>query len=174
MRRIMAHVPTDPTRTIIKGIAVATDTPFEMPWLTHLKGQLWIGGVIGGDRLPDRFTYVVSMHNDPYERWEISPRQRRMQYTLGDHGDEQDFDDVIPAVLAVEYFLQLVEPNEDVLVHCQMGLNRSALIAGIVLRRQGMDGAAAVDLLRATRSPAVLENAKFEAIVRAWPDVEKV
>jgi protein-tyrosine phosphatase len=47
-------------------------------------------------------------------------------------------------------------------VHCQAGLNRSGLIAALVLMDSGAYGAdGAIELLRAKRSEAVLCNQKF-------------
>lgn len=48
------------------------------------------------------------------------------------------------------------------LVHCQAGLNRSGLVAALALILDGMLPAAAIDLLRQHRSPAVLCNPAFE------------
>lgn len=161
----------DPTREIVAGTAMMADPPvlFEMPMVTHLKGSLWLGGVFDTLLLPERFRYVISMHAN--EAYALSPRTTRFQYSLGDTVAEQSFDDLIPAVLAVEFALGLVGVEQDVLVHCQYGLNRSALVAGIVLVRQGLSGEAAIELMRSTRTPAVLCNARFEAMVRLWPQV---
>ena len=54
------------------------------------------------------------------------------------------------------------------LVHCQAGLNRSGLIAGLALVLGGMPAEEAIALLRSSRSPAVLCNPAFEAWLRAY------
>ncbi len=54
----------------------------------------------------------------------------------------------------------LVKSGEKVLAHCGMGLNRSALVAGLILTYLGMNGADAVDLLRQKR-PGALFNDTF-------------
>ncbi len=54
----------------------------------------------------------------------------------------------------------LVASGEKVLSHCGMGLNRSALVAGLVLTCLGMKGADAVALLREKR-PGALFNDNF-------------
>jgi hypothetical protein len=54
----------------------------------------------------------------------------------------------------------LVQGGERVLVHCQMGLNRSALVAGLILVHNGMTGAAAVERLQ-ERRPGALYNETF-------------
>jgi hypothetical protein len=53
-----------------------------------------------------------------------------------------------------------------VLVRCQAGLNRSSLVAGLVLVRDGWSGAEAIDKIRRGRSDSCLFNTKFAGIVR--------
>ena len=54
----------------------------------------------------------------------------------------------------------LVRGGERVLVHCQMGLNRSALVAGLILVHNGMTGTDAVERLQ-QRRPGALFNETF-------------
>jgi protein-tyrosine phosphatase len=62
----------------------------------------------------------------------------------------------------------LVASGEKVLAHCGMGLNRSALVAGLVLTYGGMKGADAVALLR-ERRPGALFNDNFANYLAALP-----
>jgi len=62
----------------------------------------------------------------------------------------------------------LVTRGEKVLAHCGMGLNRSALVAGLVLTYLGMKGADAVALLREKR-PGALFNEDFANYLAALP-----
>ena len=55
-----------------------------------------------------------------------------------------------------------------VLCHCDMGHNRSALLAGLILVYRGMPGAQAVALLRHKRQGA-LYNKTFAAYLQALP-----
>ena len=55
---------------------------------------------------------------------------------------------------------RLVKNGEKVLAHCGMGLNRSALVAGLILTYLGMTGSEAVALLRQKR-PGALYNDNF-------------
>jgi protein-tyrosine phosphatase len=55
---------------------------------------------------------------------------------------------------------RLVAGGEKVLTHCGMGLNRSALVAGLILTYLGMKGPDAVALLRSKR-PGALYNDNF-------------
>jgi protein-tyrosine phosphatase len=63
---------------------------------------------------------------------------------------------------------ELVRERERVLVHCQMGLNRSALVAGLVLVYNGMSGAEAVARLQ-ERRPGALYNQTFAAYLGGQP-----
>ena len=55
---------------------------------------------------------------------------------------------------------RMVATGHHVLSHCGLGLNRSALIAGLILMTQGMTGEQAVERLRARR-PGALFNEVF-------------
>ena len=60
-----------------------------------------------------------------------------------------------------------------VLIRCQAGINRSSLIAALVLIRDGYSAKKAIDLLREKRGGAVLANANFydwlmQVDVRKW------
>jgi len=55
---------------------------------------------------------------------------------------------------------QLVQDGHRVLAHCGLGLNRSALMAGLILNQLGMKGSDAVSLLR-ERRPGALYNETF-------------
>jgi protein-tyrosine phosphatase len=62
----------------------------------------------------------------------------------------------------------LIGARERVLVHCQMGLNRSALVAGLVLVYNGLSGEEAVLRLQARR-PGALYNEVFADYLRQMP-----
>jgi hypothetical protein len=52
--------------------------------------------------------------------------------------------------------------GKTVFIHCRLGLNRSALLTGLVLIDEGYRATDAVELMRKLRSPYVLENKTFE------------
>ena len=70
-------------------------------------------------------------------------------------------DDALPdtgvLTASAEYLSQLLLAGHRVLVHCGMGLNRSPLLAGLVLHQLGWSGADAVARLR-ERRPGALYN----------------
>jgi Dual specificity phosphatase, catalytic domain len=52
--------------------------------------------------------------------------------------------------------------GKTVFIHCRLGLNRSALLTGLVLIDEGYGAKDAIDMMRNLRSPYVLENKTFE------------
>jgi protein-tyrosine phosphatase len=54
----------------------------------------------------------------------------------------------------------LIRQGHRVLAHCNMGFNRSGLVAGLILRALGMPGDAAVTRIR-ERRPGALYNDRF-------------
>lgn len=83
-----------------------------------------------------------------------------------------DLDHVPPAFAAIsglaDEVAALIEAKAGAPSHlyvvCQHGMNRSGLVAGLVMRRLGLDGAAAVDRITAAR-PGALSNQAFRRIV---------
>ena len=63
---------------------------------------------------------------------------------------------------------RLLESGQKVLSHCGMGLNRSALVAGLILVQRGLSGREAVEVIRRKR-PGALFNETFEAYLESLP-----
>lgn len=59
--------------------------------------------------------------------------------------------------------------GKQVLIRCQAGLNRSSLIAALVMIRSGMEPQAAIDKIRRTRSPRALFNTEFVRLIHQTP-----
>ena len=70
--------------------------------------------------------------------------------------------DVTRVVRLAAYVHERWTSGERVLIRCQAGLNRSALVAALVLMIDGHEPAAAIDRLREQRSVFVLCNRAFE------------
>jgi protein-tyrosine phosphatase len=62
----------------------------------------------------------------------------------------------------------LLRQGERLLVHCEMGLNRSALLAGLILVHGGTSGEAAFERLQ-IRRPGALFNRHFSEYLRRQP-----
>ncbi len=82
------------------------------------------------------------------------------------------YDEALPDLRKLEAVAalgaHLVEGGHRVLSHCGMGFNRSALVAGRILNRLGMQGAQVVERLR-ERRPGALFNEVFAAHLEALP-----
>lgn len=143
----------------IEGTAIHGNTPFSVPLASHIAGNLWTGGCIDGVRLPHDFEFVISLY--PWAQYELGPDTVRREL--------QAFDahHVSAELVGIAEIAAACVEHGKTLVHCQAGLNRSGLVGALVLLHQGMTPGAAIALLRARRSPAVLCNTTFEAFVRA-------
>jgi protein-tyrosine phosphatase len=80
------------------------------------------------------------------------------------------YDEELPDLVRLEAVAMLgahlVRSGHRVLSHCGMGFNRSALVAGLILHKMGMEGPAIVERLRARR-PGALFNEVFASYVAA-------
>lgn len=89
----------------------------------------------------------------------VSTRPGHLLY-IYHHIYDEDLPD-LPRMQALALLgAHLIRSGQKVLAHCGMGFNRSALLAGLILTELGVDGAAAVDLLR-QRRPGALFNERF-------------
>jgi protein-tyrosine phosphatase len=75
-----------------------------------------------------------------------------------------DDDETLPSLTKLHAVASLaaslIREGHRVLTHCNMGFNRSGLVAGLILTSLGMPGAAAVSRIR-ERRPGALYNDRF-------------
>ena len=64
--------------------------------------------------------------------------------------------------IAASFLNDLRAAGKTVFIHCRLGLNRSALLTGLVLIDEGYRATDAIEMMRNLRSPYVLENKTFE------------
>jgi len=80
-------------------------------------------------------------------------------------------DSAIPDAEVIEslamFLADLVRRGHRVLVHCSMGLNRSPLVAGAVLRRMGWGPEALIERLRERRPGALFNEAYCEYLLKS-------
>ena len=129
---------------------------FNAPLISHIQDNLWVGGCINGVKLPDDFKHVVSLYK--WERYALGPNTQRHEYTMYDSADMETNEQIHQIADKVNECLA----DGKTLVHCQAGLNRSNLISGLALIKQGKAPGDAINLLREKRSPVVLCNEAFE------------
>lgn len=86
------------------------------------------------------------------------------------------YDENLPDLTKLEAIVSLgahlVSEGHRVLSHCGMGFNRSALVAGRILHRLGMEGPRVVETLRARR-PGALFNETFAEHIRTLPPLAR-
>jgi hypothetical protein len=75
-----------------------------------------------------------------------------------------DDDQILPSATKLRAIAQLgaslIQDGHRVLAHCNMGFNRSGLVAGLILKALGLSGTAAVTRIR-ERRPGALFNDRF-------------
>lgn len=145
----------------IEGMAIHGDTPFNVDLISHITGNLWVGGCLPGVSLGDDFRYVVSLY--PWEGYEIGANTERVEVELYDSSTVPDEGQLYELAAMVNSRLT----HGKTLVHCQAGLNRSNLVAGLALIESGMEPGDAIALLREKRCDAVLCNSHFEDWLRS-------
>lgn len=129
---------------------------FDVPMISHIWGNLWMGGCTDGVRLDDDFIHVVSLY--PWERYELGPTTCRAEFQLYDSNDLPP----ITSLMRITDYVRSCLDEGKTLVHCQAGLNRSGLISAFTLIRDDWYPSAAIKILREKRHELVLCNATFE------------
>lgn len=151
----------DPTVQIMSGITAHKHLEFSCPFITQITDNLWMGGCQKGMMLPQFFKHLISVY--PWEQYTVKHEMESMlAYKLfdGPGNDMEITNDIARWVRACAI-------NGPTLVHCQAGLNRSALIVAKVLMLEGLSSAEAIMRLRTVRSQAVLCNEEFEQHIRS-------
>jgi protein-tyrosine phosphatase len=74
--------------------------------------------------------------------------------------DDQSLPNMTKLHAVASLAAELIRVGHRVLTHCNMGFNRSGLVAGLILTTLGMPGDAAVSRIRARR-PGALYNERF-------------
>lgn len=152
----------DPMRKRMEGIAYHGNTPFSVPYISQISKHLFQGGCENGLILPNEITFVLSLY--PWEKYTLHDNAERLEVKMYDSLDQAfgQVDDLAGVVIS------RLEAEENVLVHCQAGLNRSSLIAARVLMLMNdWDADTAIKTIRENRSPACLCNPAFEEHLRS-------
>lgn len=156
----------DPTVQRMVGVATHGNTPFDVPFISQIEGNLWQGGCETGLILPHFFKHIISLY--PWEQYKVSHDLKSSLSVVMYDSLEQSTDQVD----AIADWVYQCTKDGPTLVHCQAGLNRSSLVAAKVLMRMGSEGRGyrsadeAIRILRERRSPACLCNPAFEMHLR--------
>lgn len=150
----------DPRERRMSGYTAHKHMFFDVPFMTEVADNLWVGGCQNGLVLPRNISHLLSLYK--WERYTVNHRLRtRHEVTMYDSLDQ--------AMGQVDRWARWVNARRrtgEVLVHCQAGLNRSNLITARALMLGGMSADDAIALVREKRSPAALCNQAFEDYLR--------
>lgn len=134
------------------------DGHFSVPLVSHIEGNLYMGGCLHSVRLGDDFSFAVSLYEG--EAYTLGPNTARLVDVFHDssHAITPNFarrmHDLAKIVNAMRAYGKT-------LVHCQAGLNRSGLVCALALMQEGRSAEDAIALLRAQRCEVVLCNKTF-------------
>jgi protein-tyrosine phosphatase len=127
------------------------------PDVNHIDGNLYLGSLPSSVA---KFKYVV---NVMFHRGEVLPYTHEVgQIVLlapfFDHAEMPEDPEFLRYVVEQAAYFVGRGPT---LIHCRGGVNRSALIAALVLMKRGRTPEEAINLLRIQRGDFVLANATF-------------
>ena len=135
--------------------------------ITRIQAGLHLGGCRAAGLLPvpAHIDHIVRLTTTDF--YDLDSAPQLLSNTVLDVLDTttQDLSALWPVA---EHIATTIPESEDVLIHCQMGINRSAaLMARVLMLRNSCTADEAVALLRARRSPFVLFNEHFVEQLRA-------
>lgn len=131
---------------------------------------LWVGACArdaGGRTDPNRYDRVLTLCSATEETPLAAPTPIHYRYRMRDGADLPPVEDL---ALLTGWVIDSVQAGEQVLLRCWAGLNRSGLVAAVALiELTGLPGATALQAMRRQRSPHMLCNPAFAALVGAIP-----
>lgn len=131
---------------------------------SNVSTRLWVGGKPPLDRDLPEFDVLVLCAQEIQPQY-VAFHGKTIRCPLPDSA--LDHQELTRAVLAAKEVGDALLQNKRVLVTCSMGLNRSALVAGLALARAKRMGADdIIALMRQKRSPNALLNPHFQQIIR--------
>jgi hypothetical protein len=154
------EIQFDPTVQRMRGISKHGLMPFDVPFVSEIVADLWQGGCEAGLVLPAFVKHLVSLY--PWESYIVGhPISSLLLVTMYDSEDQE-----FKQVDAIAHWVNVCRADGPTLVHCQAGLNRSALVVARALILEGMPSTEAIRLVREKRSPVCLCNPSFERWLR--------
>jgi protein-tyrosine phosphatase len=153
-------IAVDPQRQHMVGVSAHGLLPFDVPFISEIVPDLWLGGCEDGLVLPDFIAHLVSLY--PWESYVVN-------HDLDSSLVVRMYDSVDQAFAQVDgiaAWVNVCRQAGPTLVHCQAGLNRSSLIVTRALVLGGLPVDDAITLVREKRSPVCLCNPSFERWLR--------
>jgi protein-tyrosine phosphatase len=131
---------------------------FPLTSVTDLGNGLWIGGTTEGTRFFDNV--ILESFDHIYNLYIPEDKTNITNFCFEDSDmSHVDLDQLLKVINSIEN--RLIN-KEKVLVRCQVGLNRSALVCSLVLIKMGLSPKNSIDLIRNKRSKLVLYNKTYE------------
>ena len=145
-------------------MSITLDTPLGQPCPLDDAALLWLSGAVQDwQPLADKGVRLVLNLGDP-DDW-TAPIPDDLLYLYVPFTDG-----LLPEAARLHSLARIVvgflQKNRPVLVHCTLGLNRSALIAGLALTYLGFSGPDAIKRIR-ERRPGALYTPDYEAFLAA-------
>jgi len=140
----------------IVGITERNGEMVRLPAWTVIGDHL-ILGAHPADTMPPDVDVIANV--DSFRFYDIP---NRILYLHFAYRDADELPDATDLRLTATYLNDLRAAGKTVFIHCRLGLNRSALLTGLVLIDEGYGAADAIELMRTRRSPYVLLNKTFE------------
>ena len=120
-------------------------------------GDHLILGAHPADTMPPNVDAIANV--DSFRFYDIPDRVLYLHFAYRDANVIPDSTDLR---IAASFLNDLRAAGKTVFIHCRLGLNRSALLTGLVLIDEGYPAKDAIEMMRNLRSPYVLENKTFE------------
>ena len=139
-----------------------------IPTASRVAGNLWVGAAPpeGADLSRWHLTVLTAIEYQP--RPDAFEAGRLLYVPLRDGGSRPTADEEALARAAGDAVAAELLRGRSVLVTCWLGRNRSALVAGLALRRAyGLSGPDVIRLIRDARGPAALGNPHFVRVLLA-------
>lgn len=177
-----------PDCSACKGRGKTDNIPYcDRPW-DEVAPNLWLGGhdcqPAGAPPLGDccpgsTFDMVVSLYqrrirdfatgqSEPDPLYEPAPGVNHMHYRMSDSDLDAEHHNALDEMAM--HVIEALDRGEKVLIRCQAGINRAALLTGLVMLQLGWSADDAIARMREVRSPFVLFNTSF---VQHLHEVEK-
>ena len=145
----------------IVGIMQRGGEMVRIPAWTIIRDHL-ILGAHPADTMPPNVDVIANV--DSFRFYDVPSTVLYMHFA---YADTNVVPDTTELQIAACFLNDLRAAGKTVFIHCRLGLNRSALLTGLVLMDEGYRAKDAIALMRHLRSPYVLENETFERYLLA-------
>jgi protein-tyrosine phosphatase len=140
----------------IVGITQRGGEMVRLPAWTVIGDHL-ILGAHPADTMPPNVDVIANV--DSFRFYDVPDAVLYMHFA---YRDTDAIPDSAELHIAASFLNDLRAAGKTVFIHCRLGLNRSALMTGLVLIDEGYRAKDAIELMRKLRSPYVLANKTFE------------